>query len=174
MAQEDCCTIENTTSDLYPLLMITWLSFCQNGIWPSVLPYACATYRSTTTVDLYWFASFAPSLGAPLAAALAAFTVHNRCQLIAAVFWNSSTFFMLFAALVHKPMGGSLGAGVLATLSIVGYLGICYGKAALLTSLRMRCGNEENRLRKAGISMQLGAIAGTLLFFILVNFTRLF
>jgi hypothetical protein len=144
-------------------LRIAWLSFVQNGLWFAVMPY-------TTSSDYVWLNTTLPQFLGPLASVAALFVLKPWARVMAAVTWNATAAIMVTVAALRRPISSPELAGCFSTICVLGFLGIVYDKAALL-SVAGRDADEtsQRRMAWAGAAMQVGAALGSFTFYMIIN-----
>ena len=162
--------------------IIAGLSFVQNGLNPSLLPIACRFYKNA-----YWIAQNASFVAAPISSISASFFQPKKSIWIAVILWVSCSVFIIVCASLNDPIfaNDAIGTGVMTTVAIVSGAALAYTKVSAMLWVRSanqaKDGTEiydkakmQRLLTAAGISMQIGSVAGALTNFLLVNVAKVF
>ena len=162
--------------------IIAGLSFVQNGLNPSLLPIACRFYKNA-----YWIAQNASFVAAPISSISASFFQPRKSIWIAVVLWLSCSVFIIVCSSLQDPIieDEAFGTGVMTTVAIVSGAALAYTKVSAMlwvrTADKHKDGTEiydktrmQQLLTAAGISMQIGSVAGALTTFLLVNVAKVF
>ena len=162
--------------------IIAGLSFVQNGLNPSLLPIACRFYKNA-----YWIAQNASFVAAPVSSISASFFQPRKSIWIAVVLWVACSVFIVVCAACNDPLfeNDAIGTGVMTTVAIVSGAALAYTKVSAMlwvrTANQAKDGTEiydkammQRLLTAAGISMQIGSVAGAVTNFLLVNVAKVF
>lgn len=163
-------------------VIIASLSFVQNGLNPSLLPIACRFYKNA-----YWIAQNASFVAAPISSISASFFQPKKSIWIAIVLWVSCSVFIIVCSAISEPIFESeaLGTGIFTTVAIVSGAALAYTKVSAMLWVRSANKNKDGTevydkqmmqklLTTAGISMQVGSVAGAVTTFLLVNVANVF
>lgn len=169
------------------LVLLAWLSFVQNGMFPSILSYAalpfgnrCYLLAQTLSLALSPFAAAAvlfPRLAGP-----------PWLKYVVGLAWSALAVFLLAVAMesphpqLARRHSRTAGGVLVAAASVLAAVLITYNKTVMLAYLRRGRGRRGQRpllsssdaLFYAGCVIQAASFAGALLFWLLVQYTSLF
>jgi len=158
-------------------LLITWVGCLQNGVLYSILPYACLPYPNGTVV-LHWAVLFSMALGPP--ASMIASLRYRTFQVLAilSVLFTLGSIYITLASI--SSLAGKLGpAWVVVAVQGLNGFGLNYARSSVFSVIHNDlAGDDENWrndvLRRTGFCIQIGSASGALLFFLLINYTKVF
>lgn len=166
------------------LAVIAGIAFVQNALNPSLIPYASKGYA-----DAHWISQNALFVASPVMSISASFFQPRKSMIPAVCCWVSTSVFFIVAAALPGPIIAeqAAGTGLLAAVSIVSGASLAYSKVAAMLLLRSKqlpnkfgepVGyNKEftqRLLTAAGVSMQIGSIAGAVSMFLLIQVGKVF
>lgn len=164
-------------SDIWVFAIIAGIAFVQNGLNPSLLPYACKGYSNA-----YWISQNALFVASPVMSISASF-IKPRKSIFPAVFcWVISSVFIITAAGSAAPLFAdqTVGKIVTVTVSIISGASLAYSKVSAMLLLRSKRAPKGDRkfmqslMTKAGIAMQVGSVCGAVSMFLLIQVGKVF
>ncbi len=155
---------------------IAVLSLFQNGVFPSLLPYATVPYGQC----VYGVTNSLSITISPLFALLVMISPPRSKSLIlwlTALIVAAASFVVALAALgARAPLAGDGSAGAVTVVTIITVASclMVYVKTAALWLLNATGPAAEAHMRAAGAAMQVGSLIGSCVTFALVQKTRIF
>lgn len=174
---------------------VAWISFCQNGMKPSIMSYATLPYG---TAAYHWSTNLALTLD-PLCAALCLLVSVSPVVLwLLTLCWTAIMAFLLALALLSPSPPAACGPFLVVFLSALASGLMAFTKCSCVqfiqrlhtahskhtTPLAQILGQRNYSLARLvtegalptllGLCVQIGSLVGALLFFVLVNHTSLF
>lgn len=164
-------------SDIWVFAIIAGIAFVQNGLNPSLLPYACKGYSNA-----YWISQNALFVASPVMSISASFIKPRKSIFPAVVCWIISSVFIITAACWEDPIFSdqTVGKIVTVTVSIISGASLAYSKVSAMLLLRSKRGPKgdttfmRSLMTKAGIAMQVGSVCGALSMFLLIQVGKVF
>jgi riboflavin transporter 2 len=171
-------------NDIPLLSVIAGVAFVQNALNPSLLPFACKGYSNA-----HWISQNALFIASPVMSISASFFQPRKSIIPAVCCWIGTSLFILVAAAQSTPIlaDQTAGTAMMAGISIISGASLAYTKVSAMLHLRSRQAlnkhgeklgyNKEftqRLLTSAGISMQVGSIAGAVSMFLLVQIGKVF
>jgi riboflavin transporter 2 len=161
-------------SDLPTLAIIAGIAFVQNGLNPSLLPYACKGYSNA-----HFISQNALFVASPVMSISASFFKPRKSMIPAIGVWIATSIFIIVCASLPTPIiaDETAGTAVMATTAILSGSALAYSKVSAMLLLRSRqapdsaCGKEfmKNLMTAAGTFMQIGSVLGAATTFSLVQ-----
>lgn len=161
-------------SDLPTLAVIAGIAFVQNGLNPSLLPYACKGYSNA-----HFISQNALFVASPIMSISASFFKPRKSMIPAIFLWIATSIFIIVCAALPGPIleDQTAGTGLMAAVAIVSGSSLAYTKVSAMLLLRSRqtpasrCGKEfmKQLMTAAGTSMQVGSVLGAACMFSLVQ-----
>ncbi|KAF4662447.1 hypothetical protein FOL47_006237 [Perkinsus chesapeaki] len=147
-----------------PFLLIGWLSFVQNALTPTFLPFAARAYPAGYLLAQNVLFACRPVASMGAAWALGAHYRNNwivkSAEIGSVVLWNLGVFITLYLSYAPPqdlPLAGqSAGTAFFTIITVIGGATIAFTKSA--TMLRLKPYNKEGVLKHAGICMQFGSV----------------
>jgi riboflavin transporter 2 len=161
-------------SDLPTLAVIAGIAFVQNGLNPSLLPFACKGYTNA-----HFISQNALFVASPIMSISASFFKPRKSMIPAIFLWISTSIFIIICAALPNPIvqDQTAGTALMAAVSIVSGSALAYSKVSAMLLLRSRktpasrCGKDfmKQLMTAAGTSMQIGSVLGAASMFSLVQ-----
>lgn len=158
-------------------LLITWVGCLQNGVLYSILPYACLPYDNGTTV-LHWAVLLSMALGPPASMiASLRYRTFEVLVVLSSVFTIGSIYITLASL---SSLAGRLGpAWLVVVVQALNGFGLNYARSSVFSTIHNDLAGDDEAwrndvLRRTGFCIQIGSAFGSLLFFVLINYTKVF
>lgn len=151
-----------------PFLLVGLMSFYENAVLPTVLPFATARY----SLQDYHVAATLP-LGSFLVLSVAVFTPSRAILVVVAVAASCAVGLILCVGSGRVDVGGTAIVAMVCFVKAV----VAYCKAASMCNLKLGAGSAEatqTHLEAAGVTMQACSFVGAVLMFILIHNTAFF
>ncbi|EER07643.1 conserved hypothetical protein [Perkinsus marinus ATCC 50983] len=163
---------------IWPFLLIGWLSFVQNALTPTFLPFAGQAYPSGYLLAQNVLFACRPvaSMGAAWALGMhyRSNWIVKTAEVTSVILWNLGVFITLYlsyAPVEDLPLvGQSSGTAFFTVVTVVGGATIAFTKSA--TMLRLKPYNKEGVLKHAGICMQFGSMVGAVTCALIANLVK--
>ncbi|XP_069700255.1 solute carrier family 52, riboflavin transporter, member 3-A isoform X2 [Periplaneta americana] len=157
---------------IYFLVTASWVCMFGNGIFPSIQSYSCLPYGNVA----YHLSVALGSMANPMACFLAFFYPYSSVKTISTLASLSTiiTGYIMATALLSPvpPLVNTAAGEALVVISWVAVTGlITYVKVSIASVLRLQ---EGRALFWCGAVQQMGSAVGAILFFFLINYTKLF
>ncbi|XP_063225962.1 solute carrier family 52, riboflavin transporter, member 3-B isoform X2 [Bacillus rossius redtenbacheri] len=157
---------------IYYLVLVSWLCFFSNGLFPGIQSYSCLPYGNVA----YHLAVTLGSMANPAACFLAFFMPYSSvtATTVMGVLGTALSAFIAATALLSPtpPLVGTTGGEALIVLVWILYTGlISYIKVSVASVFRQEDGRK---LFWCGAMQQLGSALGAILGFFLINFANIF
>ncbi|XP_005179334.1 solute carrier family 52, riboflavin transporter, member 3-A isoform X2 [Musca domestica] len=157
---------------VFLLLLIGTVSFFANGVFNSIQSYSCLPYGG----QAYHLSATLSVIANPLACFLAIFLPHTSLRSILSLTGVASLLaayvFVTAAMSPYPPLHGTTAGSVLVIITWTLLIGlVSYIKLSITTVMRAQGGKS---LVWTGALTQLGSLIGSILIFIIVNYTNSF
>jgi riboflavin transporter 2 len=161
-------------ADLPMLAVIAGIAFVQNGLNPSLLPFACKGYANA-----HFISQNALFVASPIMSISASFFKPRKSIVPAICVWIATSIFIIVCASLPSPIASdqTTGTAIMATTAILSGSALAYSKVSAMLALRSReapasaCGKEfmKELMTAAGTAMQVGSVLGAVSMFTMVQ-----
>jgi riboflavin transporter 2 len=157
-------------ADLPVLAVIAGIAFVQNGLNPSLLPFACKGYKNA-----HFISQNALFVASPIMSISASFFKPKKSMVPAIAIWIATSVFIIVSAALSNPIteDQTTGTAIMATVAILSGSSLAYSKVSAMLLLRSRHSPGKDFMKRlmtaAGTAMQVGSVLGAVSMFTLVQ-----